>query len=127
MNQKSLEWHRRFGIHASNVAPEFGVTETKAILSFMKKYGFHTEYQFLVDYFYSAGKWKKWKLENSTLSHEELAIISGHYHFSEKEVQEKIEKVTIEARKKNLDFDGIVRESISNAIKKYTNSYGYGV
>jgi hypothetical protein len=127
LNQKSLEWHRRFGIHASNVAPEFGVTETKAILSFMKKYRFHTEYQFLVDYFYNAGKWKKWKLENSTLNHEELAIISGHYHFSEKEVQEKIEKVTTEARKKNLDFDGIVRESISNAIKKYTNSYGYGV
>lgn len=127
LNQKSLEWHRRFGIHASNVAPEFGVTETRAILFFLRKNGFAKEHDFLIDYFFQQGKWKKWKLENSTLSDEELATISGHYHFSDIEVQEKIEKVTIEATNRSLDFDGFVRASISNAIMKYTNAYGYGV
>ena len=30
LSDEALQWHPRFGIHAANVAPEFGVAETKA-------------------------------------------------------------------------------------------------
>jgi hypothetical protein len=127
LNDKSLEWHRRFGIHASNVAPEFGVVETKATLLFLKSNRFTKEYDFLVNHFYNGQKWKKWKLENSTLGEEELAMISGHYHFADPEVQEKLHAVKVESEKRNLGFEVIVRRAISNAITKYTSHFGYGL
>ena len=31
LSDNALKWHKKFGIHGANVAPEFGVCETKAI------------------------------------------------------------------------------------------------
>jgi hypothetical protein len=36
LSDESLQWHPRFGIHAANVAPEFGVVETKALLALLE-------------------------------------------------------------------------------------------
>jgi tagatose-1,6-bisphosphate aldolase non-catalytic subunit AgaZ/GatZ len=36
LSTESLNWHPRLGIHAANVAPEFGVIETKSLLEFFK-------------------------------------------------------------------------------------------
>ena len=32
-----LSWHPKLGIHAANVAPEFGVVETKLFLKILQK------------------------------------------------------------------------------------------
>ena len=33
----TLKWHPRIGIHAVNVAPEFGITETRTLIDILKK------------------------------------------------------------------------------------------
>ena len=36
LSNDSLKWHPKLGIHAANVAPEFGVEETKAFIQLLK-------------------------------------------------------------------------------------------
>lgn len=66
------------GLSAINIAPEFGVEETKLLLSLMN--------QKEVDIFYNicleSGKWKKWVSESFDLTNKaELIKICGHYNF----------------------------------------------
>ena len=37
LSDDALKWHPRLGIHAANVAPEFGVTETRSLISILEK------------------------------------------------------------------------------------------
>ena len=37
LSNNSLSWHPRLGIHAANVAPEFGVCETSKIVDILKQ------------------------------------------------------------------------------------------
>ena len=36
LSNEALSWHPRLGIHAANIAPEFGVTETRALLNILE-------------------------------------------------------------------------------------------
>ena len=38
LSNEALSWHPRLGIHAANVAPEFGVTETRAFIKILERY-----------------------------------------------------------------------------------------
>ena len=40
LSSDSLKWHPKIGIHAANVAPEFGVTETESIIEILDKSNF---------------------------------------------------------------------------------------
>ena len=39
LSDEGLQWHPRLGIHAANVAPEFGVAETKALVHVLESNG----------------------------------------------------------------------------------------
>ena len=39
LSDDALKWHPRLGIHAANVAPEFGVVETRALISLLETNG----------------------------------------------------------------------------------------
>ena len=36
LSDEALKWHPRLGIHAANVAPEFSVVETQALVSILR-------------------------------------------------------------------------------------------
>ena len=87
LTNKSLSWHPKIGIHAANVAPEFGVAETKAFLNFLKL----IIKKKLVDEFLKISleskKWKKWVIDEKQCSEYDKSIIAGHYLFSSEEVK----------------------------------------
>ena len=59
LSNDSLKWHPRIGIHAVNVAPEFGITETRTLIDILKKSNLNKELSFY-EISYKSGKWKKW-------------------------------------------------------------------
>ena len=63
----SLKWHPKIGIHAANVAPEFGVTETKSILKILNENNLKIFRERFLKLSYESYKWKKWMLPNSWL------------------------------------------------------------
>ena len=40
LSNESLSWHPKYGIHAANVAPEFGTTESVSFVRYLKENGY---------------------------------------------------------------------------------------
>jgi hypothetical protein len=125
LSDEALSWHPRLGIHAANVAPEFGVVETREIM----KIATELKAQKFLDAFSEAalvgGKWEKWLVPNSNATDEDKVHISGHYHFSDIDLEGEFAKLSELASKKSLDYDGRVRKSVESSINRYLLAFGY--
>ena len=111
-----LAQHPDMGIRACNVAPEFGVTETRAFLSLLKKEHMDREYDKFLELAFLSNKWKKWMYPNTNAGIFEKAVISGHYIFSTTEfielknvVQEKISTTNVDEYLTNVVKDSMLR------------------
>ena len=120
LTNESLSWHPKIGIHASNVAPEFGVAETKAILILMKKLKLNNLMNEFLEISYNSSKWEKWMLKDSKATKEEKSIICGHYVFSKPEVKEIFYKLNLECNKKLMVSS---KKFIQHEIKKSLYRY----
>lgn len=119
LSDTALSWHPRLGIHAANVAPEFGVIETKSILNVMEKYGQYSLAERFLELSYNSRKWDKWMLKNSIATEREKSIISGHYIFSTSEFLEIKNNLKSFLLKKNIDLDSYIQKAIKESIFRY--------
>jgi tagatose-1,6-bisphosphate aldolase non-catalytic subunit AgaZ/GatZ len=119
LSTDSLQWQPRLGIHAANIAPEFGVAETKAFIDILKK-GDHTD---LLDDFlkisYDSMKWKKWMLKDTDANDTDRAIIAGHYIFSSNEFIE----LKAKASGKIDNLDEFLKSKVKESILRYMNAF----
>lgn len=127
LSDTALRWHRRFGVHAANVAPEFGVVETRALLSLAQELGQSSFVETLSSVALSGGKWEKWLVEGSNASEQERVEISGHYHFTDDRVLEERQKLMNRlTQEKNIDGEELVFGAVRSAINRYLVHFGYG-
>ncbi len=123
LSDEALQWHPRLGIHAANVAPEFGVAETLALLDVLEK----NNLQSLADEFlklsYDSRKWEKWMLDETTASDRDRSIISGHYVFSKPECDELKAKVRNDLAKKQIDLDSHLKNEVKKSIFRYMKNF----
>ena len=123
LNNVSLQWHPRLGLQAVNVAPEFGVAETKCLIECLKKYNCKNELSNFIKIANKSGKWIKWVMKHSKKSAKDKAIISGHYVFNDPSVIEIKNKLRLIMRKKKLNLDNILKESVKKVILRYLKSF----
>ncbi len=114
----ALRYHPKVGIHGINVAPEFGVIETKAILTWLEQNNLHEFEEKFIDIAYNSKKWEKWMMPNSKTTRKDKAIIAGHYIFSSKEF-EILKNEILETKEKEESFDEFLKNEIKNSILKY--------
>ena len=119
LSDEALALRPIIGIHASNVAPEFGVIETKALLYILKMFGYDEEFNFFIQTALSSNKWKKWMLKNSKATDIDKAIICGHYIFANKSIKNMRDKVSRELVEKNIDLDNYLKGIIKQAMTRY--------
>jgi tagatose-1,6-bisphosphate aldolase non-catalytic subunit AgaZ/GatZ len=119
LSTESLRWQPRLGIHAANIAPEFGVAETKAFIDILKESG-HTD---LLDEFlkisYNSMKWKKWMLKDTDANDTDRAIIAGHYILSSNEFIE----LKAKASSKINNLDSLLKSKVKGSIFRYMNAF----
>ena len=119
LSTDSLRWQPRLGIHAANIAPEFGVAETRAFVKILKE----TDQLDLLDQFlaasYNSMKWKKWMLKDTTANDFDRSIIAGHYIFSTDECLE----IKASARKKIKNLDGYLKNEVKISILRYMKAF----
>ena len=119
LSTDSLKWQPRLGIHAANIAPEFGVAETRAFIDILKQAG-HND---LVDEFlkisYESMKWKKWMMKNTDANDTDRAIIAGHYVFSSNEFV----KLKVQAIKKINNLEVLLKKKVKESIFRYMNAF----
>ena len=123
LSDEGLQWHPRLGIHAANVAPEFGVAETKALVEVLEAN--HLEYyadKFLQIAF-SSNKWEKWMVSNTTATDRDRALIAGHYVFSKPEVKELKLEASEELNRKGIQLEDYLKEQLKRSILRYLRNF----
>ena len=119
----ALSWHPRLGIHAANVAPEFGVAETKAFLKIMEDNDLTSQANKFIELSYNSKKWDKWMLPKTTASDRDRSIISGHYIFSTPECLELKKEVSQHLNSKRIDLDSYLYDQVKKSIFRYLDCF----
>ena len=119
LSTESLKWQPRLGIHAANVAPEFGVAETKAFINILEKNNHNDILDRFLHMSYDSRKWEKWMLSNTCANDRDRAIIAGHYIFSSKECID----LKKEARERITGLDDFLKDQIKASIFRYMKAF----
>lgn len=123
LSDESLNWHPKLGIHAANVAPEFGVAETQNLLNLMKKYKMLNLYDEFIDLCAKSNKWKKWKINGSKLNDYQKTIICGHYLYSSEKGKAIIDETKSRLIKKNINYQNLAKKIVKKSILRYMNCF----
>jgi hypothetical protein len=123
LSDEALQWHPRLGIHAANVAPEFGVSETLALLDVLEKNNLQTLADDFLNLSYDSKKWEKWMLVETTASDRDRSIISGHYVFSKPGCDELKAKARRDLSKKQIDLDSYLKNKVKKSIFRYMKHF----
>jgi len=123
LSDESLAWHPRLGIHSANVAPEFGVTESRAFLNLCREQGRSDLGDQFLQISLDSQKWKKWMLPNSLASDEARAIIAGHYIFSDERFMSIKQSLQDHCSKKAIEVDSFLRSAVKTAVMRYVSLF----
>jgi len=119
LSTESLRWQPRLGIHAANVAPEFGVAETKAFINILKENGYTNLIDEFIKISYDSMKWKKWMLKDTDANDTDRAIIAGHYIFASHQFIE----LKAKASSKIDNLDGYLKSKVKESIYRYMKAF----
>jgi len=123
LSDHALQWHPRLGIHAANVAPEFGVAETQALVKTLRDHGCKPLAERFLEIAFSSQKWLKWMLSGTNASDVERAIIAGHYVFSDDEVISIKDKAKGLLKPKGIDLDAVLIDAVRSSILRYMRAF----
>tara|TARA_Y100001933_G_C19006561_1_gene566905 strand:- start:385 stop:1551 length:1167 start_codon:yes stop_codon:yes gene_type:complete len=119
LSDDALYWHPCLGIHAANVAPEFGVAETKAFITCLESHGLNALSDEFLCLAYSSRKWEKWMIDGSNASDRDRALIAGHYVFSTSHFQELKHRAETALNEKNIHLNTFLKEALKSSIYRY--------
>ncbi|WOJ89512.1 class II D-tagatose-bisphosphate aldolase, non-catalytic subunit [Methylocapsa polymorpha] len=123
LSDEVLKWHPWLGIHSANVAPEYGVAETRALLRLL--YGSRLDHhcERFLELAYNSRKWEKWMLPDTTASDRDRAIIAGHYVFSTDTFQELKSAIERDLRAHGVELDQYLREQVKVPLLRHLKAF----
>lgn len=123
LSDEALQWHPRLGIHAANVAPEFGVTETRALVSVLEDNGLSKLAERFLQLAYDSRKWDKWMLNNTSATDRDRSIIAGHYVFSKLECAELKAEATGALAHQGIELEKHLKQHVKQSIQRYLRNF----
>lgn len=139
-----LTLHPAIGVTAANVAPEYGVVETKTLLMLSDIESYLAEkkrvasrsdfFSVFVNAAVASGRWRKWMVGEAAdydvkqvMADKELCHtvveICGHYTFNNPEVIAETEKMYENLRNVGLNPRQVVIDAIMDSIGKYVDAF----
>ena len=123
LSNQHLSFLKMCKVGAINIAPEFGVTETRSFINILKSNNLNELIEEFLNLSYSSKKWEKWVINKRKITKYKCSELSGHYIFSNKEFK----KIKNEAQnylvKKNIDIDKIMYTSVRSSISRYLEKF----
>ncbi|MFE0874137.1 class II D-tagatose-bisphosphate aldolase non-catalytic subunit [Streptomyces smyrnaeus] len=108
----------RAGVDAFNVAPEYGVAETRALLRVLDELALHRAKEDFLRLAYESGKWRKWMLDPTTATDVERAVIAGHYVFrTEEGLRIREEAAGALAARGRPPLEAVLRDAVAERIE----------
>jgi len=123
LSDEALQWHPRLGIHAANIAPEFGVAETKALVHCLEQNGLQKLANSFLEFAFESHKWEKWMIDGSSATDRDRAMIAGHYIFSKPECHEIKNHAEHELSQKGIDLNSELKEAVKKSIYRYMSNF----
>ena len=123
LSDETLKWHPRLGIHSANVAPEFGVAETDALIRILEMNNLQKYAEDFLQLAYDSKKWEKWMLPNSNATDRDRSIISGHYIFATEKVSILKERAAVELKKKGIELEYELKNRVRTGIMRYLKNF----
>ncbi|PCJ59280.1 MAG: tagatose-6-phosphate kinase [Planctomycetota bacterium] len=123
LSDEALQWHPRLGIHAANVAPEFGVTETRALISVLEENGLTKLADRFLKLAYDSHKWEKWMIKDTLATDRDRSIIAGHYVFSKQECIDLKEEAHKALSIKNINLNLYLKKHVKQSILRYLRNF----
>ena len=112
LSKKDLLLRKRSNLGSLNVAPQFGVEETKTIDYLANLYGENRLLNRFKNYVLKKDKWKKWSYGKTSDYIKFLS--SGHYFFNSSQYIE-----LLHALDKKIDTQKLVKKNIASTIEHY--------
>jgi tagatose-1,6-bisphosphate aldolase non-catalytic subunit AgaZ/GatZ len=123
LSDEALQWHPRLGIHAANVAPEFGVAESRALVGVLRANQLDSMADRFLKLAFDSEKWHKWMLPETRATDEDRAIIAGHYVFALEECQVLKREAAQELKKKGIDLELHLKLQVKYSILRYLRNF----
>lgn len=124
LSDETLSWHPKLGIHAANVAPEFGVAETKAFVQLLNENGLRKYSEQFLSLAYDSMKWEKWLGPDSAAGDQERALMCGHYVFSHPVFLE-LKSAAVKELQGKVDVDLYLKNKVKASIFRYLIHFGW--
>jgi len=118
-----LRWHPLLGIHAANIAPEYGVEETLGLLSVMEGRGATDLSDAFLTLAFDTRKWEKWELAGSDATDRDRAIWAGHYVFSSPEFGEIRAKLLERVHLTSEQLDEALRTRVKACLLRHLRAF----
>ena len=123
LSSETLKWHPKLGIHAANVAPEYGVTETLAFLEILETNKLHSLSEQFLNLSLNSKKWDKWMIDDTVASDRERSIIAGHYVFSTEQFKSIKKEASEVLLQKDINIDDFMKNRIKQSIVRYLKNF----
>lgn len=123
LSNEALSWHPKLRIHAANVAPEFGVAQTRHLLRICEELGLAREEEEFLRLAYETDRWRKWLVPDSTATDRDRSIIAGHYTFGMIEFQDIVARIGKACEQRGVDLDASIRQAVTLSISRYMTCF----
>ncbi len=85
LSEREMSERKEANIPSMNVAPEFGVIESRVFTGICESLGRKDLVEKFIALALASGKWKKWLVDKSSASEYDKGMIAGHYVFAKPE------------------------------------------
>ena len=108
------------GVDAFNVAPEFGVTETRELLRILDEMALPAAKETFLAHAHDSGEWRKWMRDPSTATDVERAVIAGHYVFHTDEGRRVRDEAAHALRARGRPaLDALLQDAVAERLERY--------
>jgi tagatose-1,6-bisphosphate aldolase non-catalytic subunit AgaZ/GatZ len=111
------------GVSALNVAPEFGVVETRTLLGLMKEAGLSRVSENFLSLAFDSGRWRKWMKQDTKATDLDRAVVAGHYVFGTEEFRELKKQLAFAYDDSFNSVDKRLRTAIGHAVQHYLTHF----
>lgn len=112
------------GIGATNIAPEFGVVETRHLLESCEQLRLEREIDDFMSLAVGTKKWVKWLVSDSTATERDKGVMAGHYVFGTPEFSTIYDRMRSGHERAGVDLDRALRERVKDSIVRVMRPMG---
>jgi len=125
LGDQALSLLPRAGVAGANVAPEFGVIESRSFIGLMKQQGMTELIERFVQLTEKLRKWEKWLKPNSVLDKYGRCLVSGHYAFATEEFIALKREFCHATGSSEDELDRFLKDRIKESISRYLSLFGW--